>query len=158
MDQSMATTTQSTPVPAKPNIYAGFWKRFLAMLIDQIIIGAVSMALGFAYGLIVAGAMSDDGSGFQEVVIRLVGLVAGWLYYALQESSAEQATLGKRALGIKVTDMSGGRITFGRATGRYFAKIISGITLGIGYIIAGFTEKKQALHDMIAGTLVVNKE
>ena len=72
------------------------------------------------------------------------------------ESSAKQATLGKLALAIKVTDLNGNRISFGRASGRYFAKIISGLIFCIGYIIAGFTEKKQALHDMIANCLVVN--
>ena len=72
------------------------------------------------------------------------------------ESSEKQATLGKMALGIKVTDGQGQRITFGRATGRFFAKIISRLPLCIGFIIAGFTARKQALHDMIADTLVVN--
>jgi len=60
-------------------------------------------------------------------------------------------------LGIRVTDLNGNRISFGRATGRYFAKIVSSLTFMIGYIIAGFTDRKQALHDMIAGCLVVNK-
>jgi len=87
----------------------------------------------------------------------LIILVLEWLYYALLESSAWQATLGKKALGLEVTDLAGVRITFGRATGRYFARYISFFTLGIGYLMAGFTEKKQALHDMIAGTLVIRK-
>lgn len=84
-------------------------------------------------------------------------LIAGWLYYALMESSTNQGTLGKMALGIKVTDLKGNRISFGKATGRYFGKIVSGMILYIGFIMAGFTEKKQALHDMMAGCLVVNK-
>jgi uncharacterized RDD family membrane protein YckC len=79
------------------------------------------------------------------------------LYYALLESSTWQGTLGKRALGLEVTDLEGRRISFGRATGRFFAKIISALILWIGFIMAGFTEKKQALHDMIAGTLVIRK-
>jgi uncharacterized RDD family membrane protein YckC len=62
------------------------------------------------------------------------------------------------ALGIKVTDMKGGRLSFARATGRYFSKMISGLTIGIGYIMAGFTQQKQALHDIIAGCLVVDKQ
>jgi uncharacterized RDD family membrane protein YckC len=73
------------------------------------------------------------------------------------ESSSKQATLGKLALGIVVTDLNGNRISFGRATGRYFGKIVSGMIFAIGYIMAGFTEKKQALHDMIASCLVVLK-
>lgn len=81
--------------------------------------------------------------------------VAQWLYHALMESSAKQATLGRMALGIRVTDLNGNRIGFGRATGRYFAKILSALILGIGFLMAAFTAKKQALHDIPAGTLVV---
>jgi len=87
----------------------------------------------------------------------LIRTVLNWLYYALLESSAWQATLGKKALGLEVTDLEGRRISFGRATGRFFAKMISALILWIGFIMAGFTEKKQALHDMIAGTLVIRK-
>ncbi|HBY76937.1 MAG TPA: hypothetical protein DEG47_08015, partial [Cyanobacteria bacterium UBA11148] len=88
---------------------------------------------------------------------NLVGLLIAWLYYAVQESSAKQATIGKQALGIVVTDLQNQRISFIQATIRYFSKIISTIILLIGYLMALFTEKKQALHDIIAGTLVVNK-
>ena len=73
------------------------------------------------------------------------------------ESSVNQGTIGKMALNLKVTDLNGERISFGRATGRFFAKYISSITLLIGYIMAAFTERKQALHDMIAGTYVIKK-
>jgi uncharacterized RDD family membrane protein YckC len=83
-------------------------------------------------------------------------LAAEWLYFALMESM-KGATLGKMALGIIVTDLQGNRISFGRATGRYFAKIISSLTILVGYIMAGFTQRKQALHDIIAGCLVINK-
>ena len=85
-------------------------------------------------------------------------LVIPWLYWALMESFSKQATLGKRALGILVTDIEGRRISFGRATVRYWAKIISSLTLLIGFIIAGFTSRKQALHDIISGCLVVVKQ
>jgi uncharacterized RDD family membrane protein YckC len=84
-------------------------------------------------------------------------LVLDWLYYTLLESSVWQGTLGKKALGLEVTDLGGRRVSFGRATGRFFARIISGLTLGIGFIMAGFTERKQALHDIIAGCLVIRK-
>jgi uncharacterized RDD family membrane protein YckC len=89
------------------------------------------------------------------IVGATVGLIGNWIYEASMESSTKQATVGKMALGLKVTDLEGRRISFARATGRHFAKLISGIILLIGYIMAGFTERKQALHDMIAGTLVV---
>ena len=87
-----------------------------------------------------------------------VTIVATWLYFALMESSARQGTLGKMALGLFVTDLEGRRVSFGRATGRFFAKIITGlIPFFIGYIMAGFTAEEQALHDMIAGCLVLKK-
>jgi uncharacterized RDD family membrane protein YckC len=89
--------------------------------------------------------------------LAFIRTVLNWLYYALLESSTWQATLGKKALGLEVTDVEGRRISFGRATGRFFAKIISALILFIGFIMAGFTERKQALHDMIAGTLVIRK-
>ena len=88
-------------------------------------------------------------------LLQLIAFVGVWLYFALMESSAWQATLGKKVLGLYVTDLEGRRLGFGRATGRYFAKAISNFTLLIGYVIAGFTKKKQALHDIIAGCLVL---
>lgn len=89
--------------------------------------------------------------------ISLVFVIVGWLYFALMESSAKRATIGKMLLGIVVTDLGGNRISFGRATARFWSKIISGLILYIGFIMAGFTEKKQGLHDIIAGTLVLKK-
>ena len=89
------------------------------------------------------------------IITQVIGAAIGWLYYALQESSAAQATLGKRALGVRVTDLEGRRISFGRATGRLFAKIPSALILMIGFLMQPFTAKKQALHDIIAGTLVL---
>ncbi|PCI24877.1 hypothetical protein COB57_03855 [Candidatus Peregrinibacteria bacterium] len=91
------------------------------------------------------------------ILMFLVQVLVPYIYYAKMESSENQATLGKMALGMKVTDMNGKRISFGRASGRYWGKILSGLTILIGYIMAGFTDKKQALHDMMAGCLVVNK-
>ncbi|HET6454033.1 MAG TPA: RDD family protein [Armatimonadota bacterium] len=82
-------------------------------------------------------------------------IAAIWLYCTLMESSSRQATLGKMALGIIVTDMNGHRVSWGRANARYWSHIVSNMILMIGYIMTGFTEKKQALHDMIAGTLVL---
>jgi uncharacterized RDD family membrane protein YckC len=121
--------------------YAGFWKRLGAYIIDYFLISAATFALMFvSWGL-----------------LSPLLLVTGWLYFALMESSSKQATLGKMALSIVVTDMDGKRISFGRATGRYFGKILSGIILLIGYIMIAFTEKKQGLHDMLANTLVVDK-
>jgi len=89
--------------------------------------------------------------------LTLAGYIVPWLYFALMEASAKQATLGKLALGIKVTDEAGNRVSFGRATGRFFSKILSGMILCIGYIMIAFTKKKQGLHDILAGTLVVKR-
>ncbi len=92
------------------------------------------------------------------MVLYLVLIVEIWLYFALMESSKFQGTVGKIAIGIIVTDMEGNRISFARAKGRYFGKILSSLIFMIGFIMAGFTEKKQALHDMLAGTLVWKKK
>lgn len=101
-------------------------------------------------------ALINNGSR-QVLAIELLMMMLQWCYWALLESSAWQATLGKKVLGLYVTDLSGKRISFVRASGRYFAMIISTLTVGIGYVMAGFTPKKQALHDMIAECLVLKK-
>jgi uncharacterized RDD family membrane protein YckC len=159
----MNATTQS---------YAGFWKRFLAHLIDSIVLGIGQAILIVPVILFVGVGMSgmESSEGFDpesEIMMALIAgpllmvivisVVASWLYSALMEASKLQATLGKLALGIKVTDLTGNKISFGRASGRYFAKIVSSMILMIGYIMAGFTQQKQALHDIIASCLVVNK-
>jgi uncharacterized RDD family membrane protein YckC len=115
--------------------------------------GILALIIGLA-----GGAVSMPGFGIhlvRGIVLRTLYFVVGWSYEAGMESSVKQATLGKMAMGLKVTDEQGNRISFARATGRHFAKIISGMILLIGYIMAGFTARKQALHDMIAGTLVI---
>ena len=152
-----------------PVLYAGFWLRFVALIIDGIVLGILGtiLTLPFAASIGITSMMRGRppvvepgevvalmGTFFWIIVIRVA---LNWLYYAGFESSAWQATLGKKALGLEVTDLGGARISFGRASGRFFGKIISALTLLIGYIMAGFTEKKQALHDMIAGTLVTRK-
>ena len=133
--------------------YAGFWQRFLAAFIDGLITTILSAVAGFVIGFV--GAIPGGGEDGATGLAGLIGFVLSWLYYALMESSERQATFGKLALGLRVTDLEGNRISFGRATVRYFAKILSAIILLIGYIMAAFTEKKQALHDMLAGTLVL---
>jgi uncharacterized RDD family membrane protein YckC len=152
--------------------YAGFWWRFLAIIIDGIILGVVQWiviapllaAIGIGAMKAVSGDMSEGetigmlGALFGAFMLTyLINIAIAWLYFALLESSKFQGTVGKLALGIIVTDMEGNKISFGRATGRYFGKLLSAFILLIGYIMAGFTEKKQALHDIIAGTLVWKK-
>ena len=134
--------------------YAGFWKRFAALIIDSIIITIVT----YIVYLMIPAMLSGERPESEVFLEWIAGMIVNWLYWAVMESSSGKATLGKMALGIIVTDYEGKRISFIRATGRYFAKIISALILLIGFIMAGFTEKKQALHDMIAGTLVVVKK
>ncbi len=135
--------------------YAGFWRRFAACLIDSAIMTMAGIFVGVIFGVIYGVSFrTDDGAG---VVGNIVGTVMQWLYFALMESSANQATVGKMALGIKVTDLDGNRISFARATGRHFGKIVSALTLFIGYLMIAFTSRKQGLHDIMAGCLVVNR-
>ena len=108
-------------------------------------------------GLVAGLSGADDVKGGWLAAIYISTFAGYYLYYAFMESSANQATVGKIALGLKVTDTDGGRISFGRALGRTFAKILSVLTLFIGFIMAGFTDRKQALHDKIAHTLVVKR-
>ena len=90
--------------------------------------------------------------------VQLLSMVVGWLYFALMESSNKQATVGKIALNIRVTDLNGNRISFGRATARYFGKYLSAMIAMIGFIMAAFTKRKQALHDILAETLVLKND
>ena len=152
--------------------YAGFWLRFVAYVLDSLIIGFAVMVLFVPFFFLMGGVSILEKlprgrvervdpaqfMAFLTLALTLVALssVAKWLYFAYLESGEKQATWGKQALGIYVTDLAGQRITFGRATGRFFAKIVTGlIPLGIGFIMAGFTERRQALHDLIASTLVL---
>lgn len=129
------------------SMYAGFWLRFVAFIIDSLILSPLA---AFTYHPYNVFGWSNYRTGFP-------GLIVGWLYFAFMESSSVQGTLGKLAVGIKVTDTYGQRLTFGRASGRFFAKLISSVTFGIGYIMIAFTQKKQGLHDMIADCLVVRR-
>jgi uncharacterized RDD family membrane protein YckC len=134
-------TPESIPEARTSQAYGGFWIRFVAWIIDSLV---VSVVMGFVLTV-------TFGVGFIAIFF------AHWLYEALMLSSSWKATLGKRAFNLVVTDLEGRPLSFGRATGRHFAKWLSGLVLGVGYIIAAFTSRKQALHDMIAGTLVVRQ-
>jgi uncharacterized RDD family membrane protein YckC len=166
--------SQATPMSgvsaAGANVYAGFWLRFVAYLIDSaiafLVLGVIAaiffaiVGVGFFRNMAQEGASPNPAfpAALFGIIwfLVIVVIVASWLYYALMESSRTQGTLGKMALSLAVTDMNGRPITFGRASGRFFAKFITNlIPFWIGYIMAGFTEKKQALHDMIASCLVV---
>ena len=159
------------PIPsAAAPANAGFLLRLIATVVDSILLGIVNSVLLVPFFVAVGitsvkqESMTEEeaiGAGIAMVVTYLGAMVGqffiGWLYSALMESSRFQGTLGKIMLGLRVTDMSGQRIGFGRATGRYFGKILSAAIFCIGFLMVAFTEKKQGLHDMIAATLVVKK-
>jgi len=157
---SPAATSYPAIAPVAGVGYGGFWIRVVAALIDAIImrvvVAPVSMifgALGFAGGMMTG--LPHRGMAFLGGGITLILLFFGtWLYEAFMESSSYQATVGKMIFGMKVTDLNGNRISFERATGRHFAKFLSAMLLCIGYIMVAFTERKQGLHDLLAGTLV----
>ncbi len=158
--------------------YAGFWKRFLAWILDKIILGTINWiilapvlaTLGITatgefppFRDIMENPDAYDIASFIALVTAMVGIsmvvktVISILYHSFFESSKFQGSIGKIALSIIVTDISGEKLDFTKALVRNLSKIITNFTFGIGYIMAGFTEKKQALHDIIAGTLVVDK-
>jgi len=150
-----------TDVPNQtPTNYAGFWRRFGAILIDGLILAIPTYFLAVWLGNSPGDRINHH---TQEVEVQYfnvyngASLLINWLYFALQESSAKQATLGKQALGIYVTDTAGRRLSFMKATLRFFGKLLSGLTVGVGYVMAAFTARKQALHDFIADTLVLHK-
>lgn len=139
--------------------FATFWQRFAASFVDGIIVQILAVVVGVAIGLAAVVLGAADGTGNTETMFEALGNLAGLamflLYYALQESSAAQATVGKRLIGLRVTDVEGRRLSFGRALARTLSKMLSYLTILIGFLIQPFTKRKQALHDLIAGTLVV---
>jgi uncharacterized RDD family membrane protein YckC len=176
-DTSLYPTASPTAPPvvyAQSSVqYAGFWLRVVAYLIDSVVLGLGFMALFVPFAVLTGltavlgnihpGEDPRDvgavlGGTFFLGLFTVVSLafLGGWLYHAKMESSSWQATLGKKALNLRVTDPYGARISFARASGRHFAKLLTGlIPLGVGFMLAGLTERRQALHDMIAGCLVL---
>jgi uncharacterized RDD family membrane protein YckC len=154
----------ATPYPAVAAAggvrYGGFWIRVVAAIIDAIVVRVVAAPIGMLFGLGgLAGSLGGfpHGAGLHLLgggVVAAVVIFGSWLYEAFMLSSPYQATLGKMIFGMKVTDLHGNRISFARATGRHFAKWLSGMILCIGFIMVGVTQRKQGLHDMLAETLV----
>ncbi|MCX7512522.1 RDD family protein [Frateuria sp. STR12] len=153
--------------------YAGFWKRLAAYIIDIIVLYVPNMLIMQAFGNGAAQARLEQAllaaSTDPNVMLAAYGqyyetmrvgialtAVLAWLYFALCESSKWQATVGKLAMGIRVTDLEGRRISFWRALGRYAAKILSWMIVAIGFLMIAWTRRKQGLHDMLANTLVLN--
>jgi len=166
--QAYATAPAVAYAAVPTSRYGGFWLRLLAHLIDHVILGAIAAPLFFMLVLPsivrVINEAERNREPSPELIVAIVSsvfiyvvlaFVGQWLYEALLTSSSWQATLGKRVLQLKVTDELGNRIGFGRATGRFFAKIVSSMFFCIGFIMVGLTDRKRGLHDMLAGTLVM---
>jgi uncharacterized RDD family membrane protein YckC len=164
-DPAPHAAPRAVAISPPPFRYGGFWRRFVARVIDALILGILFFPIQIMLHVPMIGWIRPDDLSMDDIFTMMnaaafswmISGIIDWLYFALMESSPRQATLGKMALNIKVTDLQGRRISFLRATGRHFSKILSTVILLIGYLMAAFTERKQALHDMIAGTLVVRR-
>ena len=135
--------------------YGGFWVRFIAIIIDGIVLFFIQSLFSYIFTGQLMSFYEEGGDNSAYWTSNLLSIVVSVAYYAGFESSAKQATIGKMCFDLKVVDTSGNRISFLRGVGRYFSKILSTITLFIGYIMAAFDSRKQALHDKLANTMVV---
>lgn len=145
-------------------VYAGFWERFVAAFVDGILMQIVSFFVGFVFGFVFGLLTGNAGvgpngqmDGIFLALSFLIGIIVYIAYYAGMESSSKQATLGKQLMSMIVTDLDGNRISFGRAVGRAIAEYFLSILLLITYLVQPFTQRRQTLHDLIAGTLVVKR-
>jgi uncharacterized RDD family membrane protein YckC len=150
ISKSLPVVSQNTS-GASP---ASFGIRLGAHIIDLIVTQIGGFIVGFMIGITLGGTTDSDTI---QAIAMIAGIAISWLYYALMESSSSQATLGKMACGLFVTNLEGKRIGFGQASGRYFGMIVSALTIFIGFLMCAWTEKKQCLHDMMAGCLVLKK-
>jgi uncharacterized RDD family membrane protein YckC len=144
--------------------FAGFWRRFAASMLDTLVIaaglGAVLLITLFVMFMVLPEDVKDLPPKWDAAlgpIMWAAAIILPWLYYALMESSGKQASLGKLAMKMAVTDHEGKKISFWRATSRHVSKFISGILLFTGYLMAAFTERKQALHDLMAGALIIDR-
>jgi len=155
--------TELEPVSQVSGEYAPVWRRLLASLIDVSIVLLVVLpgVIAFFWLVeVVTGLLGMDREGgrfLAGIAAVLLGLIGDWLYHARMQSSPRQATYGKQFMGLKVTGLAGEPVSFAQATGRHFAKFLSTFAVMVGFVIAAITRKKQALHDMVAGTLVVRR-
>jgi len=158
--QTAAVSESAAIIQPAPH-YGGFWMRFLAYFVDIVLLRVITFLLTFGTGVLMYLAYSQYVEILSEQIwiIELVGgivsLIVSWLYFAFFNSSKYQATPGKMICKLKIVDREYNRISFGRATGRFFSMFVSTLIIFIGYIMAGFTDKKRALHDMMAGTYVI---
>ncbi len=131
---------------------AGLFPRFAAMVIDVVLILLAGSLLA---SFMTTPSVNSELYSLSTFWSIFVFTIVGWIYFAVMESSSREATLGKMALGIYVADKSNDRVTFGQATRRYFAKVLSALPFFIGFFMAAFTKGHQAFHDQVAGTVVL---
>lgn len=148
----VAPTSAAATSPSAGGVaYGGFWRRLAAYGIDIGLLALLFFGIGIVVGIVAPGADAKE----LEAAFNALGVLVFWVYYANMESGPRQATFGKRAMGLKVCTENGGPLSFGRASGRFFGKVLSGLFLGVGFLMIGFTDRKQGLHDKLASALVV---
>jgi uncharacterized RDD family membrane protein YckC len=149
----MATMQTLAGRPQVGRSYGGFWRRGIGAAIDWLLIGAVvSLSIGYH------GQLAPPHSIVKVVVYYVLAALVAGLYFAVMEASPWRATIGKRVVGVKVTTLDGQRVDFSRAAARLLAKFgLSLALLGLGFVLAGIDARKQALHDKVAGTLVMRR-
>ncbi|HEV2095566.1 MAG TPA: RDD family protein, partial [Chthoniobacterales bacterium] len=148
---SAPASLAATPV----HHYAGFWIRFLAYLIDGVILGITGFFLGLMIGIVTRLGVDHETSGVAGGAAGLLNFVLGFLYFTMFWSSAMQASLGQKICGLSVITTEGEQLSYLNAVGRYFGLVLSFLILCIGVLMVAFTERKQGLHDMLAGTYVI---
>ena len=150
----MDASNTKTP-PQDRQAYGGFWIRFAATAVDTVVLLIPILLVSFLYRSTTPPANSE----LEKVVVDLVDIglnfTIWWVYTAVLLSSSWQATIGKKVCGLRVVDYDGRRVTFGRATGRYFASFLSAVLLCVGFFMIAWTRRKQGLHDFMANTLVI---
>jgi uncharacterized RDD family membrane protein YckC len=160
--------TQVAPLPADQSAYGGFWRRVIAVVIDGFLLNILMspLYLGWVWPVMMSAGRTRPDDLDPTQAMAIVGTCLGFLvvgglietaYFAFLESSTQQASLGKLALGLKLTDLEGARITLGRAVLRRVARTLTAFTLGIGFLMMLWTKRRQTLHDLMAGTLVLRR-
>jgi len=141
-------------------IYAGFWKRLIAFIIDLVIMmfGSIGFSILTGYWFMLSNTVPSDNYIFYKVLFIFSFIFFPWVYMVSFETSKYKATVGKLLVGIEVTDVAGNRITILKATGRHFAKIITILTFGLGFLVICITDTRQSIHDILSNTLVLNKD
>lgn len=154
----MTASVTENPASAPEVRYAGFWKRLLAFVVDLGVTSLIFFALAIILPILLGPRLGVPRGSVILAAGTVAWLAVTWLYWALMESSSKQGTVGKDLVGIMVTDAEGNRMSFGKATVRHFAKVVSALPALAGFVMAGFTAKKEALHDLITGSRVVVKQ